>query len=153
MKKDFSIRKGVKKDIPDALRLIKELAVFEREPDAVITTEESMLKDGFGDKPIFEFYVAEINNEVVGLSLFYYRYSTWKGKVLYLEDLIVTESARGNGIGKTLFETTLHHAKKENCVRMTWQVLDWNTPAIEFYLQYGASMDGQWINGTLDINL
>ena len=142
----FRIRPGTEADLPDALRLIVELAVFEREPDAVVTTVESMREDGFGADPVFGFFVAEVNNEVVGISLFYDRYSTWRGKCLYLEDLIVNQKHRGGGIGKALFEQTLKKAREDGYRGMSWQVLDWNEPAIDFYNMYNAKIEDGWLN-------
>ncbi len=148
---DYTIRAGVKEDVPAALNLIKELAVFEKEPDAVLVTEEELLNDGFGKKPLYGLLVAEHEGVVVAISLYYYRYSTWKGKCLYLEDLVVTETMRGKGVGSALFEATLNQAKEDGCRKMNWQVLDWNTPAIEFYKKYNAELDGEWINGSITI--
>lgn len=148
---DYTIRKAVKEDVPAALALINELAVFEKEPDAVVVTEAELLNDGFGDKPLYGLLVAEVSNNVVGIALYYYRYSTWKGKCLYLEDLVVTETMRGKGVGSALFEATLNQAKEDNCRKMNWQVLDWNTPAIDFYKKYNAELDGEWINGSITI--
>lgn len=142
----MNIRSGNQDDLEDALALIKELAVFEKAPEAVENTIESMIKDGFGDRPVFEFFVAEVDGKVVGLALYYYNYSTWKGKSLYLEDLIVKEAYRGRGIGKRLFERVILKAKEEDVGRMDWQVLDWNTSAIDFYKKMGASLDDEWIN-------
>jgi GNAT superfamily N-acetyltransferase len=149
--RSMHIRKGEPQDLPDALRLIQELAVFEKEPDAVITTVESMKKDGFGSGKIFDFFVAEVENTIVGLSLFYYRYSTWKGKCLYLEDLIVEENKRGLGIGRALFDKTMEFGRENECKKMIWQVLDWNAPAIEFYKKYNSHLDGEWINCSIDL--
>ena len=149
--KSVVVRKGEKKDLAAALNLIKELAVFEKEPDAVITTVESMEKDGFGPSKVFDFFVAEMDDRIVGLSLFYYRYSTWKGKCLYLEDLIIQEDKRGKGIGTLLFEKTMEFGRKNNCVKMVWQVLDWNTPAIDFYKRYKSDLDGEWINCSVNL--
>ena len=107
-------------------------------------------QDGFGPNPIYGFIVAEQDEDILGMSMYYYRYSTWKGKRLYLEDLIVTEKARGSGIGKQLLDRTVEIAKETNCTGVMWQVLDWNTPAIEFYKKYGASLDEEWINCNLN---
>ncbi len=145
-----AIRKGEKADLPDAFRLIKELALFEKAPEEVTNTIEMMEEDGFGPNPIYGFIVAEDEGEIVGMSMYYYRYSTWKGKRLYLEDLIVTEKARGTGIGKDLLDRTVEIAKETNCTGVMWQVLDWNTPAIDFYKKYGASLDEEWINCNLN---
>lgn len=146
----MNIRKGVKEDLPRVLELIKELAVYERAADEVINTLELMENDGFGQHPIFGFFVAENKAGIVGLSLYYWRYSTWKGKRLWLEDIIVTEKERGKGIGKELFDRTMQHALDEKCSGMMWQVLDWNEPAINFYRKYESSIGGQWLNCTLE---
>jgi GNAT superfamily N-acetyltransferase len=146
-----SIRKGTKADLPAALELIKELALFEKAPQEVTNTLSMMEEDGFGENPIFGFILAEVDGAIIGMSLYYYRYSTWKGKRLYLEDLIVTESKRGLGIGKLLFEETIEIAKKTNCTGMMWQVLDWNEPAINFYKKYNAHFDGEWVNCSLNL--
>lgn len=148
--KEVNIRRGVEFDIPDVLALIRELAEYEKAPDDVEVTEEQLIEDGFGPTPYFELLVACVGQEIVGLSLFYYRYSTWKGKGLYLEDLIVTKSYRGRGIGKKLLVETANLAVKNRCTGMYWQVLDWNTPAIDFYESLGSKFDGEWINCKLD---
>jgi GNAT superfamily N-acetyltransferase len=147
----INIREGKKADLPRVLELIRELALFERAPDEVINTVEMMEKDGFGEKPVYGFYVAEENNRIIGLSLYYWRYSTWKGKRLYLEDIIVTESERGRGIGKLLFDVTMQKAVSEDCTGMMWQVLDWNEPAISFYKKYGSRVEAGWLNCNLEI--
>jgi len=146
----IEIRRGVKQDVPVVLELIKELADYEKSPDQVATTVESMERDGFGDHPLYGFYVAEHDDTVIGVALYYYRYSTWKGKRLYLEDLVVTESARGTGAGKLLFDQMIAHGKSNNCTGMMWQVLDWNESAIDFYKKYDATLDEEWLNGHLD---
>jgi len=147
---NIKIRSGLKRDLPHVLELINELASFEKASDQVSNTVEKMEQDGFGINPIYGFFVAEMNERIVGLSLYYYRYSTWKGKRLYLEDIIVTEEERGKGLGKLLFERTMKFALEQNCTGMMWQVLDWNKPAIEFYKRYEAKLDGEWINGHLE---
>ena len=144
------IREGSKADLPRVLELIKELAAFEKAPHEVINTVEQMEKDGFGPTPIYGLFVAETEDGIVGISIYYWRYSTWKAKRLYLEDIIVTERMRGRGIGKQLFERTMQHALDQDCSGMTWQVLDWNEPAMNFYKKYGAKLDGEWVNGTLE---
>jgi GNAT superfamily N-acetyltransferase len=144
------IRRGLKEDLPRVLELIKELAEYEKAPHEVINTIDRMVIDGFGPNPIYGFFVAENENGVVGLSLYYWRYSTWKGKRLYLEDIIVTENERGKQIGKRLFERTMKHALDENCSGMMWQVLDWNEPAINFYKKYGSLIQNDWMNCTLE---
>lgn len=141
-----TIRIGNQNDVEGALELIRELAEYEKAPDAVENTVERMRKDGFGDKPVFEFFVAEEAGEVVGLALYYYGYSTWKGRFLYLEDLIVTASYRGKGLGKQLFDAIIFKAKEEGVALVGWQVLDWNEPAIAFYKKLGASLHPEWIN-------
>jgi GNAT superfamily N-acetyltransferase len=147
----YTIREGKKEDLPRILELVNELAVYEKAPNEVINTVAMMEEDGFGKNPVFGFFVAvkDNNSEIIGASIYYYRYSTWKGKRLYLEDLIVTESERGNGAGKLLFDRTLLKTLEDKCSGMTWQVLDWNTPAINFYNKYGANLDAGWINCNL----
>lgn len=134
------------------MELINELAAFEKAPTEVTNTVKQMEVDGFGPNPIFGFFVAENEGHIVGLSLYYWRYSTWKGKRLYLEDIIVTEAWRGKGIGKLLFDETMRHALNEDCTGMMWQVLNWNEPAIEFYKKYGATLDDEWTNCSLESN-
>jgi GNAT superfamily N-acetyltransferase len=140
------IKKGTQQDISQALNLVKELATYEKAPDEVEVTIEEMMEWGFGTDKQFDFFVALDNNVIVGLALYYFKYSTWKGKCLFLEDIIVTESQRGKGIGKLLFDKVVEVSKALNVRRMEWQVLDWNTPAIDFYKKYNASLDGEWIN-------
>ena len=146
-----TIRVGTKQDLPRVLELVKELALYERAPHEVTNTVERMEQDGFGPNPIYGLFVAENARGIVGISIYYWRYSTWKGKRLYLEDIIVTEKERGSGIGKLLFDKTMQHALDENCAGMIWQVLDWNEPAINFYKKYyNANLDGEWINCSLE---
>ncbi len=140
------IRKGTKQDLPSVLDLINELALFEKAPEQVINTVNDMEKDGFGKNPVFNFYVAELNNTIVGIAVYFIKYSTWKGKGLYLDDLFVTEKFRGNGIGKKLFDIIIEEAKNINAKQLHWQVLDWNTPAINFYKKYGATVDAEWLD-------
>jgi GNAT superfamily N-acetyltransferase len=140
------IRTGTKADIPFALNLVKELAAFEKAPDEVEVTIEEMTEQGFGSAKQFDFFVALENDVIVGLALYYYKYSTWKGKCLFLEDIIVTESQRGKGLGKLLIDKVVQVSKEQKVRRMEWQVLDWNTPAIEFYKKYDATLDGEWVN-------
>ncbi len=147
----MKIRKGEYEDLPRVLELIKELALYEKAPEEVNNTLEMMQEDGFGENPVFEFIVAEENDEIHGLSIYYWRYSTWKGKRIYLEDLIVTESQRGAGIGKMLFDETITLGKAGGATGMMWQVLDWNEPAINFYKKYyNAGLEAGWLNGRLD---
>jgi GNAT superfamily N-acetyltransferase len=141
---EITIRKGKKEDLPDVLNLVHELAIFEKAPDAVTNTIEEMEEDCFGKKPAFEFLVALVNNKIVGIALYFIKYSTWKGKGIYLDDLIVTEKMRGKGIGKKLFDEVISEAKKINAKQLHWQVLDWNVDAIDFYKKYGASIEAEW---------
>jgi GNAT superfamily N-acetyltransferase len=147
----YTIREGKIEDLPRVLELVKELALYEKAPEQVTNTLEMMQKDGFGPNPIYGLFVAEKDStgEIIGISIFYYRYSTWKGKRLYLEDIVVTESERGHGAGKLLFDRTMLKCIEANCTGMMWQVLDWNTPAINFYQKYGAELDSGWINCNL----
>jgi GNAT superfamily N-acetyltransferase len=147
---EINIRSGAKEDLPRVLELIKELALFEKASDQVSNTVERMEQDGFGAHPVYGFFVAEDGQEIVGLSLYYFRYSTWKGKRLYLEDIIVTENQRGRGLGKLLFERTMKFALEQGCSGMMWQVLNWNKPAIDFYKKYNARLDDEWLNGHLE---
>lgn len=142
----FNIRFGRPEDVPRALELIIELAEFEEAPQEVEVTAEQMLQHGFSEDSVYRFLVAEHQQVIVGLSLFYPRYSTWKGKGMYLEDLIVTKSMRGQGIGKQLLIETAAVAKQEQCTALYWQVLDWNTPAVEFYESLGAGVYKEWWN-------
>jgi GNAT superfamily N-acetyltransferase len=145
-----TIRQGKIEDLPRVLELVRELATYEKAPHEVTNTVAKMEEDGFGPNPVYNFFVA-INKEViVGLSLYYWRYSTWKGKRLYLEDLVVAEAVRGQGIGKLLFERTMQQTLDENCTGMMWQVLDWNEPAINFYRKYGTKLDPEWVNCHLE---
>lgn len=143
---ELIIRKGTEADIVQALNLVKELAAYEKAPLEVEVTPEEMTSWGFGPDKQFDFFVAEENGSIVGLALYYFKYSTWKGKCLFLEDIIVTESQRGRGLGKLLFDQVVQVSKETKVRRMEWQVLDWNTPAIEFYKKYAAGLDGEWIN-------
>lgn len=145
------IRKGTPADLPAVYRLIVELAIYEKAEKEVINTPEQMLEDGFGSRPAFGFYVAELpeTGEIAGMALYYTRYSTWKGRCLYLEDLIVTQNHRGKGIGKLLFDALVRESLEQNMAMITWQVLHWNTPAIEFYKRLGAHLDEEWIDGRL----
>lgn len=141
-----SIRKGVKSDLSATLDLIKELAVYENAPDEVIVTIEDMERDGFGENSVFNFFVAEVDGKIVGISLYYVKYSTWKGKCIFLEDIIVTEQYRKHGIGKKLFDEVVKVSKELNVQRLEWQVLDWNEPAIRFYEKINSNLNKDWIN-------
>ena len=140
------ITKGKKEHCKALLELIQELADFEKAPNEVSVSLTQLEEDGFGINPIYEFFVALEDEVVIGIALFYEKYSTWKGRSLYLEDLIVTEKKRGIGAGKLLFENVMQEAKRRNSGRMEWQVLDWNETAIQFYKKYQAVLDGEWLN-------
>lgn len=140
------IRKGTENDIPRVLELVKELAVFEMAPQEVEVTVEEMLDWGFGINKLFDFFVLERQNLILGIAVYYYKYSTWKGKCLFLEDIVVTENERGKGYGKLLFEEVVKVAKAQKVRRMEWQVLNWNKGAIKFYKKYQSHFDGEWIN-------
>lgn len=140
----MNIRKGTKADMKAVLDLIQELAVFEKEPDAVVVTVADLERDGFGDNPLFYTFVAEVDSEIVGMALYYYRYSTWKGRTIHLEDLIVKEKMRGTGLGSALYTKIMEQGKADNVRRIEWNVLDWNTPAVEFYKKSGAKVLEDW---------
>lgn len=140
------IRKGLKSDLPEVLKLIQELATYEKAVGEVAVSVEEMERDGFGKDPIFHFYVAEAEGKIVGISLYYIKYSTWKGKCVFLEDIIVTERYRKDGIGKKLFDEVVKVAKEMNARRMEWQVLEWNEPAIKFYKKVNSHFDDEWVN-------
>lgn len=138
------IRKGNQADMPAVLSLIRELAVFEKEPDAVVVTVPDLIRDGFSENPLFHTFVAEKDGVIVGMALYYYRYSTWKGKTIHLEDLIVSENMRGSGLGFALYSEIIKQGKKDGVRRIEWNVLDWNTPAIDFYKKSGAKVLQAW---------
>ncbi|MGB3344769.1 MAG: GNAT family N-acetyltransferase [Aequorivita sp.] len=140
----MKIRQAVKKDMPQVLKLIKELALFENEPDEVEVTVEVLEKEGFGENPLFTCFVAEINDKIVGAALIYFRFSTWKGRTLHLEDLIVEESKRGQGVGEALYKQVMQFAFDRGLKRVAWDVLDWNTGAIRFYERSGAIVKEEW---------
>ena len=144
------IRKGKKEDLAQVLALIKELAHYEHAPDAVTNTVEDMENDGFGSRPVYELIVAEHVGNIVGIAIFFIKYSTWKGKGIYLDDIIVTQNFRGKGIGKKLFEAVIKFSKDYSAKGLWWQVLEWNEPAINFYNKYNAELDREWINGKLN---
>lgn len=146
----MKVRKGEHSDLPRVLELIKELAEYEHALKEVTTTVSQMESDGFDLNPAFGFFVAEKHGVIVGLALYYYRYSTWKGKRLYLEDIIVTQSQRGRGVGKLLFEEIMKKSLSDNCTGMMWQVLEWNEPAIRFYEKYNTKLDKEWVNCSLE---
>lgn len=143
---NIRIRKAVKEDCPRILELVKELAVYERAPNEVTVSYEHFEKSGFGSRPVWWAFVAEVDGVVQGFALYYIRFSTWKGQRMYLEDLIVTEEMRGKGLGKLLFDKLLVEAKRRKLNGIMWQVLEWNEPAINFYKKYNAAFDPDWIN-------
>ncbi len=155
------LRKGTANDMPVVLELIQELALFEKEPDAVVVTVDDLIRDGFGAHPMFHTFVAEIDTtsnegnpkkQIIGMALYYYRYSTWKGKTLHLEDLIVREDQRGTGAGFALYSEIIAQGKRDKVRRVEWNVLDWNTPAVEFYKKTGAKILEDWQVVQMDEN-
>jgi GNAT superfamily N-acetyltransferase len=143
------IRPGTREDVNAVMALVHELAIYEKAPQEVTNNATRMLKDGFGENPLFSLWVATIDNRVVGMALCYIRYSTWKGPMLYLEDFYVQEAHRGQHIGHQLFEICLAHARNQGLAGICWQVLDWNEPALNFYRKYNAHLDAEWINGKI----
>ncbi|HEY1024724.1 MAG TPA: GNAT family N-acetyltransferase [Sphingobacteriaceae bacterium] len=143
------IRAARKEDCPRLLELIHELAHYEKAPQEVTVTLAEFEDAGFGEKPVWKAFVAEVDGYVQGFALYYIRYSTWKGCRLFLEDFIVTEELRGKGIGKLLFDTIVEEAKEKGFNGMNWQVLDWNEPALNFYRKYNASTEAGWLNASL----
>ncbi|AII51685.1 GNAT family N-acetyltransferase [Hymenobacter sp. APR13] len=146
----MNIRRGREADLPQVLALIQELAEYEKAPQEVTNTLADMQRDGFGPEPIFKFFVAEdAAGVIIGIALYYTAYSTWKGRMLFLEDLVVTENQRGTGLGRQLFDAVVAEARQTGANRMKWQVLKWNEPAIGFYKKLGANLDPEWDNGNL----
>ncbi len=146
------IRRAEKKDCPRLLELVIELAVYEKAPDEVTVTLQHFEETGFGENPVWWAFVAEAEGMIIGFALYYIRYSTWKGARMYLEDILVTEEWRGKGIGKLLFNCLVEEAKEKGWKAISWQVLEWNEPAINFYKKYNASFDGEWVNCSLVVN-
>jgi len=146
--KNYHIRLAKREDAPTCHDLIMELAIFEKAPEKVSNTLAQFTEDGFGKKPIYHLYVAEWNatKEVVGMALFVIGYSTWKGKMLYLDDLVVREAYRGNGIGRALIDKLFEYAQENEVKIVKWQVLDWNEPAIKFYKKLNMTLDAEWID-------
>ncbi len=148
---EFIIRRAVKEDCTRMMELIQELAVYEKEPDAVTVTFDHFVESGFGANSVWFAYVAEYKGNVEGFALCYIRYSTWKGQRLYLEDFLVSEKMRGKGIGKLLFDTLIEECKAKKYSGMVWQVLDWNEPAINFYKKYPeVNIDSGWLNCSIN---
>ena len=148
---NIRIRKATKEDCPRILELVKELAVYEKAPKEVTVTLEHFQQSGFGYKPVWWAFVAEVDGSIEGFALFYIRFSTWKGQRMYLEDLYVTNEMRGKGLGKLLFDKLIMEAKKRKLNGIMWQVLEWNDTAINFYKKYNAGFDPEWINCSLDL--
>jgi GNAT superfamily N-acetyltransferase len=147
------IRRARKEDCPRLLELVTELAIYEKAPNDVTVSLAEFEHAGFSENPVYWAFVAEEEGSIVGFALYYIRYSTWKGCRMYLEDIIVTESYRGKGIGKLLFDQLIVEAKEKNLNAIVWQVLEWNEPAINFYKKYDAKFDGEWLNGVLNVEL
>jgi GNAT superfamily N-acetyltransferase len=151
------IRRAEARDVPQMLALVRELATFEKEPEAVTVTEEQMRDAGFGEKPVWWGWVAEVgaasggfaSGQLLGMAVCYERYSTWRGRCLYLEDIVVTEAARGRRVGERLFKACAAFALEQGHHHMLWQVLDWNTEAMRFYVRLGATFDPKWVNGRM----
>ncbi|HUQ66142.1 MAG TPA: GNAT family N-acetyltransferase [Flavitalea sp.] len=148
---EIIIRRAVREDCPRMLELVKELAIFERAPEEVTVSLEHFEESGFGPNPVYYAFIAEESGFVVAFALYYIRYSTWKGQRMYLEDILVTEQHRGKKIGQMLMDTLIREAKQKNLQGITWQVLEWNEPAIKFYSKYKPSFDNEWINCSISI--
>jgi GNAT superfamily N-acetyltransferase len=141
----ITLRTAKKEDIPAIYALVKQLAVFEKAPEAVINTVDAMTKDGFGEDKLFYSFVAETGNKIIGMAVFYFAYSTWKGRHVYLDDLVVDGNYRRSGAGKLLFDAVWQFAKEHTASQLRWHVLDWNEPAINFYKKYPATFDPSWV--------
>ena len=162
----INIRRAVKEDCPRLLELINELALYEKAPEEVTVTLDHFVESGFGNNPVWWAFVAtspsnslskgegeqpsDNHDVILGFALYYIRYSTWKGQRMYLEDILVTEQARGKGLGKLLFDQLIEEAKEKNFSGIVWQVLEWNEPAINFYKKYNANLDQEWINCSIN---
>jgi GNAT superfamily N-acetyltransferase len=149
---EIKIRKAVRKDCVRMMELIQELATYEKAPDEVTVSLSHFEESGFGANPVWWAFVAEVSGVVVGMALYYVRYSTWKGQRMYLEDILVTEEMRGKKIGGLLFDALIEEAKDKKFMGINWQVLDWNEPAINFYKKYNASFDPEWLNCSISFN-
>ncbi|MCC7302272.1 MAG: GNAT family N-acetyltransferase [Bacteroidia bacterium] len=143
---EVRIRSGFREDLPDVLQLIRELAEYEKAPGEVEVTLQDLERDGFGDHPVFRFFIAEVDGKIQGMALYYVKYSTWKGRCIFLEDIIVRQDFRRLRIGRQLFEAVIGVAKDMRVRRLEWQVLDWNTPAIKFYEKYQAEFLKEWVS-------
>ncbi|MEO5888866.1 MAG: GNAT family N-acetyltransferase [Ferruginibacter sp.] len=140
-------RKAAKEDCHRIMELVEELAIYEKAPDEITVGFDHFVESGFGEKPVWWGFVAEMDGRVEGFALYYVRYSTWKGQRMYLEDLLVTEKLRGMGVGKLLFDQLIEEAKEKKFSGIAWQVLDWNEPAINFYKKIeNIKFDAEWVN-------
>ena len=148
--KEIKIRRAERADCSRLMELVRGLALYEKAPEQVTVSLEHFEESGFGEHPVWWAFVAEVDGQIAGFALWYIRYSTWKGRRLYLEDLYVEPDMRGSGIGARLFERLVEEAKEKGFHGMVWQALDWNEPALNFYRKYGARFDGEWINCSLD---
>ena len=146
-----TIRKAEKHDCTRLLELVKELAIYERAPEEVTVTLQHFEESGFGERPVWWSLVAEESNVIVGFVLYYIRFSTWKGQRMYLEDFVVTDTARGIGTGMLLFKALMEEAKEKNLSGIMWQVLDWNEPALNFYRKLNAKITGEWLNCSIEL--
>ncbi|MGI4855003.1 MAG: GNAT family N-acetyltransferase [Janthinobacterium lividum] len=144
---DLQIRPAEPRDVPEIAGLIRELALYEKEPQAAVATEADLLRDGFGPEPYFRCLIAEWQGQVAGFALYFFQYSTWEGRpALYLEDLFVREAFRKRGIGSALFERLAQIAVDRNCSPFQWECLNWNQPALDFYETVGAQVLREWLN-------
>ncbi len=148
---EISIRKAVSADCDRILEMVKELAQYEKAPREVTVTLDHFRKSGFGYKPVWWSFVAEVDGVTQGFALFYIRFSTWKGQRMYLEDFFVSEEMRGKGLGRLLFDQLIKEAKRRKLPGIQWQVLEWNEPAINFYKKYNAVFDGEWVNCAIKV--
>lgn len=149
MTNNITLRIATSDDCPRMMELIHELALFERAPEEVTVTLDEFVEAGFGAKPVWKAFLAEAEGQIIGMAIYYIRYSTWKGQRLYLEDLIITEAWRGKGAGRMLFNRLIQEAHELGFNGMVWQVLDWNEPAIKFYNTYESGIEAGWLNAAL----
>ena len=149
MPADIIIRKATANDCPRIMELVHELAVYERAPAEVTVTLDHFIESGFGPNPVWWSFVAEEDGVINGFALYYIRFSTWKGQRMYLEDILVTEHARGRGLGKLLMDALIAEAQERNLSGIAWQVLEWNEPALNFYRKYNANFDPEWVNASI----
>jgi GNAT superfamily N-acetyltransferase len=147
----MKIRRATQADCPRLLELVNELAIYEKAPHEVTVSLQEFQNSGFSQHPVWWAFVAENETEIIGFALYYIRYSTWKGCRMYLEDIIITEEYRSKGIGTLLFDRLIEEAKDRNLHGISWQVLDWNESAIDFYKKYNAKLDPEWVNGSIEL--